>query len=152
MIDTRIDQMLSLARDGKILSEAAFAAGSLTDALKVRELDEQYRYYHDSEIRQRWKILPIHPDIHGALDDLYAITRSIVTEHTRRFTDADDDTTHLVLTDRITQEVDYIAMCRGTQYYTDWYDQLWASYLRNEIPMIKAEPFVKPLLKSRNAG
>jgi hypothetical protein len=152
MIETRIDQMLSLLRDGKILSESTFASTSLVEALRVRELDDQYRYYHDKEIRQRWKILPIHPDVRGAFDDLHELAHSVVAMRIQRYTDPEDQNTHLALADRITHEIDYIAMCRGAQYYTDWYDELWKCYCRNEIPMIEAEPFVKRLIERRNAG
>ena len=152
MIETRIDQMLSLVRNTEILSESAFAEISLTEALRIRDLDYQYRFYHDTEIYERWRILPIHPDLRGAFDELHSLTYSTVLRHSRRFTDPSDDTTYLVLTDRITQEIDYIAMCRGAQHYTDWYDELWKCYLQNKIPMITADTFVKPLLERKNAG
>ena len=152
MIETRIDKMLSLARAGKILSESAFSGVSPTDALQLRELDSQYRNYNDNQISDRWRILPIHPDIRGAFEELRDLTYSIAMGRIQQLTNADDDTTHLVLSSHITQEIEYIAMCRGTQYYTEWYDQLWACYLRDEIPMITAGQFVKPLINAKNAG
>ena len=133
MIETRIDQMLSLVRDGKILSDKAFASVSLANALEIRDRDYQFRYYYDNDIRSRWDILPIHPDIRGAFDELHSLTYIIAKERIRKFTDATDDTTYLLLPDRINQEVDCIAMSRGTQFHSDWYDQLWESYMRDEF-------------------
>ena len=152
MIKTRIDEMLSLVRDNKILSESAFAAVQLKKALHLRDFDSQYRYYHDNEIYQRWKILPIHPDIRGVFNELHDTVQAITNERARKFSNADDDTTNLILSDRITQEIDYIAMCRATEFYTDWYDQLWACYERDQIPMIVAQPLIKPLIDQKNAG
>ena len=94
MIETRIDQMLSLARAGKILSESAFSGVSPTDALQLRELDSQYRNYNDNQISDRWRILPIHPDIRGAFEELRDLTYSIAMGRIQQLTNADDDTTH----------------------------------------------------------
>lgn len=150
MIETRMDQMLSLVREDKILSESAFASVDLKEALRLRDLDGQYRYFHDNEIFQRWKILPIHPDLRGVFEELHGTVYALANERIRKFTDAKDDTTHLVLSDRISQEMDFIAMCRGTEFYTDWYDQLWICYQRDEIPMINAEPMIRPLIDQQS--
>ena len=152
MIEARIDQMLLLVNENKILSKSAFASVQVKNALHLRELDTQYRHFHDNQIYQRWKTLPIHPDIRGVFNELHETVYAVTKERIQRFTDAGDETTHLILSDRITQEIDYIAMCRGTEFYTDWYDQLWACYERDEIPMIVAEPLIKPLIAHKTAG
>ena len=154
MIETRLDEMLTMLRRGDILGDVAFASVDLQDALNVRWADESYRYGYQKELEARWRILPIHADLRGIFDDLktesYARAKHQF-EAVSNPKDRDSASIHELST-RIKYEIAEIAMSRATEYPTPWHDALWESYSRNEIPMIAAEPILKPILQKEHVG
>lgn len=156
MIETRLDQMLTMVRCGDILGEEAFKGVDLQKALDLRWADETYRYFYLNELESRWRILPIHADLRGMVSDLQALVRSRALEQieTNLSNPNDSDSVTLVqeLTGRIEQEIGEIAKSRATEYSTPWHDALWAIYLRNEIPMISAEPIIVPIREQQRIG
>ena len=155
MIETRLDEMLTMLRRGDILGDEAFSSVDLWEALNIRE-NETYRYFFSNELSSRWRILPIHADLRGVFEDLqaesYSRSRQQIAAAATNLVDRDNDVLVNDLSNRIQQEIGEIAMSRATEYATPWHDALWECYSRNEIPMMAAEPIIKPLLKTRRAG
>ena len=70
MIESRLDQILTMLRNGEILGDDAFASVNLQLALDIRYTDDSYRHFYANELDARWRILPIHADLRGIYDDL----------------------------------------------------------------------------------
>ena len=155
MIEARLDQMLTMLRRGEILGDAAFANVDLRDALNIRESDT-YRYFYLSELDNRWRILPIHPDLRGVFADLnvesYIRAKQQISASLSDSNVRESQTLIQELSNRIQQEIGQIAKSRATEYPTPWHDALWHSYSQNEIPMITAEPIIKPIREKQRAG
>ena len=155
MIETRLDQMLAMLRSGDILGDVAFTSLNMVEALNIRESDTD-RHYYQNELDDRWRILPIHPDLRGVFKELHTETRARAEQQISaalyNFSDRDSQTLICNLSDRIQQEIGQIAKSRATEYPTPWHDALWSSFARNEIPMIVAEPIIKEVQAKTRAG
>ena len=156
MIETRLDHILDLVKSGHILTEGAFAAADLHEALTMREFNYEHRSFYLRELEARWRILPLHPDLRGIVDELEYVTNDVLVQELHIYNDCDSDRRsgeELVssLVFHIQNEICEIAKSRVTEYHTEWYRDLWKIYQQDHIPILQQRPYVERALQPNAA-